>query len=118
MNYEIFSAVNGRKAPRSPKLASSLWATSLIRLTITRVFRDEKFYRDEYAKALPYLQIMSSGRPFHQVDEDEVEVLRQEVSALKAIAETRKESDAIMDKLFTDPEFKELLKQKLKDIKP
>jgi predicted nucleic acid-binding Zn-ribbon protein len=36
---------------------------------------------------------------------------------IKEIREVRQESDAIMDKLFEDAEFKALLRQKLREIK-
>ena len=86
-------------------------------LDYNKAWRDEKFYRDEYMKAVPYLQIMSSGQPYHMVGEEEIEKLRKEVAELRATAESRKEPDTIMDRLFEDPEFKILLQRKLKDLK-
>ncbi len=53
-------------------------------LDYNKAWRDERFCREEYLKALPYLQILSSGRPYHQVDEEEVEALRAEVKRLQS----------------------------------
>ncbi|MDQ1281259.1 MAG: hypothetical protein QG670_2524 [Thermoproteota archaeon] len=52
-------------------------------LDYNKAWRDKRAYRDEYLKALPYLQIMNSGTPYHQVSEEEVEKLRSEVERLK-----------------------------------
>jgi hypothetical protein len=58
-------------------------------LEYNKSFRDVGFYRKEYLKALPYLQIMSSPRPFGQVSEEEVESLRAEVERLRAGRDTQ-----------------------------
>jgi integrase len=51
---------------------------------------------------------------------EEMEALREENKDLKerinGIAETRRESDNVMDKLFEDPEFRVLLRKKLKEL--
>jgi len=51
---------------------------------------------------------------------EELESLREENRTLKervnGITESRRESDTIMDKLFEDPEFKTILRKKLKDL--
>lgn len=53
-------------------------------LEYNKAFRDEGFTRREYKKALPLLQIMSSGRPFGQVDEEEIEDLQEKYTLLEA----------------------------------
>jgi hypothetical protein len=53
-------------------------------LGCNKTFRDENRVRKEYVKALPMLQIMSSGRPFGQVGEDEVSKLDSQIRDLEA----------------------------------
>ncbi|MDQ1279127.1 MAG: hypothetical protein QG670_387 [Thermoproteota archaeon] len=71
------------KSPAKADVAEFMMGHSIDANEYNKAYRDEKFYRDEYEKALPYLQIISSGRPFHQVSEEEVERLRSEVERLK-----------------------------------
>lgn len=52
-------------------------------LEYNKAHYDRKWVRKEYTKALPFLNIMSSGRPFGQVDEDEIESLRRKVRELE-----------------------------------
>lgn len=105
------------KSPAKAEVGEFFMGHTIDPLEYNKSFRDEKFYHGEYSKALPYLQILSSGRPFHQVDEEEVESLRREVERLKQIQETRRESDAVMDRLFEDPEFKAVLAKKTQSVK-
>lgn len=83
-------------------------------------FRDVDFYRREYRKALPYLQIMSSGVPFGRVEQSEVEKLQDEVSDLKTqlqeVRTARRESDVVMDRLFEDAEFQAMIRKKMKEL--
>jgi integrase len=83
-------------------------------------YRDVDFYRREYRKALPYLQIMSPGVPFGRVERSEVERLQDEVQGLKdqlqTVASSRRESDQVMDQLFQDPQFMAMLRQKLQEM--
>jgi hypothetical protein len=53
-------------------------------LAYNKAYRDEDWTRGEYSKALPYLEIMSSGRPFGQVEEDEIINLQEKVKDLEA----------------------------------
>jgi hypothetical protein len=55
-------------------------------------FDDEGWTRKEYLKALPMLQLMSSGRPYGQIAEDELESLREEVTRLRAGKDTEVEA--------------------------
>lgn len=83
-------------------------------------FRDVEFYRKQYLLALPYLEILSSGIPFGRVEKSQVELLHEELQSVKRELETvrtvRRESDQVMDKLFQDPQFMAVLREKLKGI--
>jgi integrase len=77
------------KSPAKPEVAEFLMGHMIDPLEYNKSFRDVGFYRKEYLKALPYLQIMSSPRPFGQVSEEEVESLRAEVERLRAGRDTQ-----------------------------
>jgi hypothetical protein len=79
-------------------------------------FRDIDFYRREYRKALPFLQIMSSGVPYGRVERSEVERLQDEVQGLKRQLTERRESDDVMNRLFEDPQFITMLREKLREM--
>ena len=53
-------------------------------LEYNKAFRDELWTLGEYQKALPLLEIISSGRPFGKVEEEEVQILRDRVNDLEA----------------------------------
>lgn len=42
-------------------------------------FRDIEFYQDEYLKALPFFNIISSGKAFGRVEKNEVESLQDRI---------------------------------------
>lgn len=71
------------KSPAKGEVGEFMMGHMIDPLDYNKAWQDEKFYREEYLKALPYLQIMSSGRPFHQIDEEEVESLRAQVHRLE-----------------------------------
>lgn len=52
-------------------------------LEYDKSFRDVEFFKNEYLKAVPWLQLFSSGRPYGQVGEDEVMLLRRQVQELE-----------------------------------
>jgi hypothetical protein len=122
------------KSPAKPEVGEYCLGHTIDPSEYNKAYRDEAFYRAEYLKALPFIQILSSGRPFHQISEDEVESLRTEVERLRAkqmedreenrvlkerietIAEARSRSDSIMDNLFDDPVFLSMLKQRLSKL--
>jgi len=54
---------------------------------------------------------------FERPESKEFESLREQMEQLRAQIEARKEADTVMDQLFEDTEFRELLRRKLKDIK-
>ncbi|MCJ7631688.1 hypothetical protein MUP77_04705, partial [Candidatus Bathyarchaeota archaeon] len=101
------------KSPAKLMVADYCLGHSIDPLGYDKSFRDEKFFRDEYRKAVPYLEIMSSGRPFHQIDESEVENLRKEVEHLKQLQEPRKQTIELMEQALEDPQIVELLKRKI-----
>lgn len=72
------------KSPAKASVAEFCMGHVVDPLEYNKAFRDERWTRREYLKALPMLQIMSSGRPFGQVNLDEVEVLRSENESLQA----------------------------------
>ena len=76
-----------------------------------KAWRDEKWVRQEYMKALPWLNILSSPRAFGQVDEDEVIYLRRRVQELER-EQMRKEEDMIIKK----ERFEKLIRSLLERI--
>jgi integrase len=72
------------KSPASGDVAEFMMGHQVDSLGYNKSWRDVEFFEAEYRKALPWLNIMSSGRPFHQVSEEEVESLRAEVERLRA----------------------------------
>lgn len=73
------------KAPNiKVSVAEYLMGHEVDPLDYNQAFRDEKWTRKEYLKALPMLQILSSGKPFGQVQEDEVDRLNGRIKDLEA----------------------------------
>lgn len=71
------------KSPAKGSVAEFAMGHQIDPLEYNKAFLDKDWTRREYLKCLPYLQIMSSGKPFGRVDEDEVESLRRELSDLR-----------------------------------
>jgi integrase len=72
------------KSPAKASVAEFMMGHVVDKLEYNKACRDEKWVRGEYRKALPMLQIMSSGRPFGQVEEDEIINLQEKVKDLEA----------------------------------
>ena len=85
------------KSPAKASVAEFVMGYVVDPLFYNKAFRDEKWVRGEYKKALPMLQIMSSGRPFGQIEEDELESLRAEMARLRAGKDT--EVEALEDRV-------------------
>ena len=58
-------------------------------LNYDKSFRDVEYYKDEYMKAVPYLNLLSSGAAFGRVEKGEVDKLRAEVKQLESEKENR-----------------------------
>lgn len=79
---------------------------------------DEEWTRRQYENTLPMLQIMSSGKPFGQVGEDEVDEMRRRIIELEAgkddriqLLEERVEKlTGMIQLLYEDPELLTRLK--------
>jgi integrase len=110
------------KSPAKGEYAEFFMGHQVDPFGYNKSYRDVEAYRAEYLKAMPYLNIYSSGRPFHQVAEEEVEDLRAEVQTLRqrlqTVEEARSKTDGVMDRLFQDPKFMEALKERLRELKP
>ena len=81
---------------------------------------DEKYMVEQYRKAIPWLNLISSGRPFGQVSEDEVDRLRRELEEAK-----RSQSDelrsltadmAIFKRVMANPETAPIFWKALKEL--
>jgi integrase len=84
------------KSPAAANIAEYIMGHQVDPLEYNKAFRDTKWASKEYLKALPLLQVMSSGKPFGKVDESlleeqtrTIEVLRTEVARLRALVNER-----------------------------
>ena len=92
------------KSPAKASVAEFMMGHQVDPLEYNKAFRDEKWVKKEYKNALPLLQLMSSGRPFGQVEEDEVDNLRNRVNELEAELEAERRN-----KIEKDVEFRKLV---------
>ncbi len=61
------------KSPAKASVAEFLMGHVVDPLEYNKAHYDRKWVRKEYLNALPMLQLMSSGRPFGQVEEEKLE---------------------------------------------
>ena len=71
------------KSGKNPVVAEFSMGHQVDPLMYDKACNDEDWTREEYIRAMPMLQIMSSGRPFGRVDRDEVDRLNEEVMRLR-----------------------------------
>jgi len=84
------------KSPAKGSVAEFLMGHVVDPLEYNKAFRDEKWVRREYLKALPMLQILSSDRPYGKIDEEEVEALRRRLRELEEERGRRDEVQALL----------------------
>lgn len=82
------------KSPAKGSVAEFCMGHKIDPLGYNKACKDKAWTLGEYRKALPMLEIMSSGRPFGQVKEDEVRGLRDEIDDLKDEVERYKLAQA------------------------
>jgi len=73
------------KSPVKGSVADFMMGHQVDPLLYNKAHRDGAWVRREYRKALPWLEIMSSGRPFGLVEEEEIDLLKKRVSQLETM---------------------------------
>jgi len=100
------------KSPAKASVAEFMMGHVVDPLEYNKAHYDRKWVRKEYLSALPMFQLMSSGRPFGQVEEDLVDDLRDRVNELEAELEA-----AGRNKIEKDVDFRKLV-ETVKRIEP
>lgn len=91
------------KSPAKGGVAEFMMGHQIDPLEYNKAFRDEAWTLREYKKALPMLQIMSSGRPFGQVNEDVVDAQQRRIVNLEAeVARLTRERDTSFQRLESE----------------
>ncbi|MCJ7760398.1 hypothetical protein MUP59_04565, partial [Candidatus Bathyarchaeota archaeon] len=89
------------KSPAKPEIAEFMMGHIVDPLGYNQVGKDERFCQDEYRKALPYLNLLSSGTPFYQVPKDELDALNERNERLeKEIEENKMDVQRLMGLLM------------------
>jgi hypothetical protein len=81
------------KTPAKAMVAEFMMQHTIDENEYNKAFRDEAWMREEYRKALPWLNMMSSGRAYHQVSEDRVTELEAKIAEMEKDRETQRAKD-------------------------
>jgi len=108
------------KSPAKASISEFLMGHQVDPLEYNKAFRDEDWVRGEYEKALPYLNVLSSGKPYKLVDEGELETLRNEVARLRTERENYRDLEVKVNKMekamrifFNDPDLLKKIKDEI-----
>ena len=71
------------KSPASGTVSEYCLGHAIDPLEYNKSFRDVEYYRGEYKKALPYLQLLSRGEPFNRVEVTELDRVKRENRELR-----------------------------------
>lgn len=71
------------KSDAKPENAEYHLGHTIDRDGYNKSWRDEEYYRVEYLKALPYLNVLSSGKPYKLIPESEIETLRDNLKTVQ-----------------------------------
>jgi integrase len=107
------------KSPANSSVAEFCMGHEVDRLEYNKAYKDERWVSREYEKAEPFLNLLSSPRPFGQVDEDELIYLQRQVKALEQRKDNRvEELEEKVDELtrmlkliYDNPELAKQLKK-------
>ena len=111
------------KSPAASSPAEFAMGHVVDELGYNKAHLDERWMVGEFRKASPMLNILSSGRPFGQVDENEVERLRRELEEAKlAVGERDRRLDSmewdlsVIKRALSHPEGGPVLWKALKEL--
>lgn len=107
------------KSPAKGVVAEFCMGHAIDPLGYNKAVNDMDWTKGEYLQAMPMLQIMSSGRPFGQVDETEVDRLKAEVERLRETKDDRiegleedvREMREMLRLIYEEPELAQKLKK-------
>ena len=98
------------KSPAKGSVAEYFMGHKVDPLEYNKAHKDDKWVKQEYRKALPFLSVMSSGRPFGLIEEDSVDNMRSQLDAATREIEELKDDNQSMFRALPDliQEMKEL----------